>query len=178
MSPAHPHSASTGADFGGDPPCWEGLVADQRDLQARAGLDLDTETQINYLVTDFYREVIFDPLLGPVFDEDAEVDWGFHIPHLIDYWCWILLGDRRYSGNVTRSHRDLHAISPITAEHCDRWFELWCSCIDARWRGPVADHAKRHAETLMAGLAKHVFAVAWEPASEAQASTEAGDPVR
>lgn len=66
----------------------------------------------------------------------------------------------------------------ITAEHCDRWFELWCACIDARWRGPVAEHAKRHAETLMAGLAKHVFANAWEPTSGAQASTEADYPVR
>ena len=177
MSSGRGVPASADTDLGGDPPCWEGLATDHRDLEDDTRLDLDTETQIDYLVTDFYREIIFDPLLGPVFDEDAEVDWAFHIPHVIDYWCWILLGDRRYSGNVTRSHQDLHAISPISADHCDRWYRLWCACIDARWHGPYADHAKSHADNMMRGLAKHVFGVAWNPVSDAQVSTDA-DPVR
>ena len=130
-------------------------MVDHRDLLP----DLDAPARIHDLVIDFYREIAFDPLLGPVFEEDAEVDWAVHIPHLIDYWCWILLGRRRYEGNVTRTHRRLHEAHPLRAEHCDRWLELWRGCIDARWSGPRAEHAKEHATTLMAGLARRVFEV-------------------
>lgn len=160
------------ADAGGDPPCWDGLVADHRDAPADGrpadgctaadGLpDLDTPTRVHDLVIAFYREIVFDPVLAPVF-EDAEVDWSLHIPHLIDYWCKILFGTTTgYVGNTTRSHRALHQMVPIDTEHCERWFTLWVTSIDTRWRGPTADHAKRHAEAIMAGLAKHVFNVAW-----------------
>ena len=49
--------------------------------------DLDTRGQIHDLVIQFYREIMLDPLLGPVFDEVAEVEWRLHIPRLIDFWC-------------------------------------------------------------------------------------------
>ena len=156
-------------ELGGDPPCWEGLVEDHRDEAAGAARgsaadgDLDTPTKVHDLVIAFYREVVFDPLLGPVFEEDAEVDWSTHIPHLIDYWCWILFGTKGYAGNVTRTHRQLHRISPMGAVHCDRWLELWRGCVDARWAGPFAQRAERHGATIMAGLAKHVFGVDWRP---------------
>lgn len=54
--------------------------------KARPTRDLDTRPQIHDLVVRFYREIVFDDLLGPVFDEVAEVDWSTHIPKLIDYW--------------------------------------------------------------------------------------------
>ena len=47
--------------------------------------DLDSRSEIHDLVIDFNREIVFDPVLGPVFDEVAEVDWADHIPRLIDY---------------------------------------------------------------------------------------------
>ncbi|MFN8017307.1 MAG: group III truncated hemoglobin [Acidimicrobiales bacterium] len=156
-------------DQGGDPPCWDGLVEDHRDRTSVPGRptppggDLDSPAKVHDLVIAFYREIVFDPLLGPVFEEDAEVDWAAHIPHLIDYWCWILLGARRPTGNVTRTHRQLHDLHPLRAEHCERWFDLWCTCIDARWAGPTADRAKAYARTILTGLAKHVFEVAWPP---------------
>lgn len=145
-------------ECGGDPPCWEGLIEDQRDRQ-----DLDTPTQIHDLVTIFYREIVFDELLEPVFSEVAEVDWAEHIPKLIDYWCWIVLGINGYPGAVTRTHRHLHEVSAIEAAHCDRWYQLWVESVDDRWSGPHAEHAKDHAATLMAGMAKRVFGYAWSP---------------
>lgn len=126
-------------------------------------LDLSTPTQINYLVTDFYREVVFDDLLAPIFGEVAEVDWAEHIPRLIDYWCWILLGGEPYGGPVVRAHRHLHGLEPIQPAHCDRWYALWSGCIDRQWAGPHAQHAKDHAASLMAGMAKRVFGFAWQP---------------
>jgi hemoglobin len=118
---------------------------------------------VHDLVTAFYREIVFDDLLAPVFDEVAEVQWAEHIPKLIDYWCWILFGTKGYGGAVTRTHRHLHSLEPLRPEHCDRWYGLWSASIDAAWSGPHADRAKHHAASLMAGLAKHVFGFAWAP---------------
>lgn len=137
--------------------------------------DLDTPAQIHDLVTGFYREIAFDELLEPIFGEVAEVDWAEHIPRLIDYWCWILLRTSPYPGAVTKTHRHLHELQPIEPIHCDRWFELWTGCVDERWAGPHADHAKDHAASLMAGMAKRIFRFEWAaPSPSSLSSARAG----
>jgi hemoglobin len=125
--------------------------------------DLTTPSAIHDLVTAFYREIVFDELLEPIFGEAAETDWAEHIPRLIDYWCRILLGTAGFSGAVARTHRQLHEIVAIEPAHCDRWFGLWVQCIDERWAGPVAEQAKTHAGALMTGMATHIFGFAWTP---------------
>ena len=125
--------------------------------------DLVSRAEIHDLVVEFYREVVFDDLLAPIFGEVAEVDWSQHIPKLIDYWCRILLREGSYAGAVTAAHRHLHSVVPVRAEHCDRWYVLWANSVDARWAGPTADRAKSHAASLMAGMAKHIFGFEWAP---------------
>jgi hemoglobin len=139
-------------------------AGDHRDpSRSRGRPDLSTPTDVHDLVTVFYREIVFDELLEPLFGEVAEVAWGQHIPKLIDYWCRILFGTEGYRGAVTRAHRDLHALRAIEAVHCDRWYRLWTDCIDEGWAGPHADHAKAHAAKIMSGMATHVFGYAWTP---------------
>lgn len=154
-------------ELGGDPACWSGVVLDRRQpLRARPGFpDLTTRERVEELVRDFYREVAGDDVLGPYFDDVAEVDWAEHLPHLTDYWCRILFGSPGFEGAVTRVHRELHAVAPVTPEACDRWFELWEDAIDSRWSGTYADHARRHAMTLMAGLSRRVFGFDWSPST-------------
>lgn len=133
--------------------------------------DLATATDVHDLVTRFYREIVFDELLEPIFGEVAEVDWAEHIPNLIDYWCWILFGTGAHPTSLTKVHRHLHGQRPIESDHCDRWFSLWAATIDAGWTGPHADRAKAHAEALMAGMAKHVFGFTWRAPDPAEAAT-------
>ncbi len=123
--------------------------------------DLATPADVHDLVTRFYREIVFDELLEPVFGKVAEVDWAQHIPKLIDYWCWILFGTGGNPASVTQVHRHLHGLTPIGPDHCDRWFSLWAATIDEGWTGPFADRAKSHAAALMAGMAKHLFGFSW-----------------
>src|SRR5665213_1822724 len=84
-------------------------VGEQRPLRASNGeprsqasnhADLDTRAQIHNMVVAFYRELVMDEVLGPIFEEVAEVDWSEHIPQLIDYWCRVLLGDQSYRGAI------------------------------------------------------------------------------
>jgi len=123
--------------------------------------DLASRAEVHDLVVGFYREIVVDEVLAPVFGEVAEVDWTVHLPRLVDYWCRILLGQHGYAGQVMAVHRHLHGLEPITLEHCDRWYELWDRSVTARWAGPTADRAKLHAATLMAGMAKHLFDLEW-----------------
>jgi hemoglobin len=125
--------------------------------------DLDRRSAIHDLVVHFYREIVFDDVLAPVFEEVAEVDWSVHIPNLIDYWCRVLLGQQGYSGVIVAAHRHVHDIEAFRIEHFDRWYELWVRSIDANWSGPMAEEAKRHAERIAASLARRLLETTWSP---------------
>jgi len=123
--------------------------------------DLDSRTAIHDVVVHFYREVVFDELLGPVFDEVAEVDWSQHLPKLVDYWCRVLLREPGYDGLILAAHRHVHEMQPFRVEHFDRWYELWVASVDSRWAGPRADAAKAHARHLGEVLARQLGVGAW-----------------
>ena len=123
--------------------------------------DLDNRTAIHDLVVHFYREIVFDDVLGPVFSEVAEVDWSVHIPKLIDFWCRVLLGEVGYEGNLLAAHHHVHNLEPLRVEHFDRWYALWEAGVDAGWTGPIAERAKSHAFRIGTTLARRILDVSW-----------------
>ncbi len=124
--------------------------------------DLDTRARIHDLVVHFYREIVFDDLLAPVFGEDAEVDWAAHIPKLIDYWSRILLGQRGYDGYILGAHQHVHEIKAFEPALFDRWYLLFVDSVDGSWRGPIATKAKVHAARMVAVLAHRLIGLDWE----------------
>ena len=130
--------------------------------------DLCSRADIHHLVVRFYREVVFDELLEPVFGEVAEVDWALHIPKLIDYWCRVLLRQPGYAGLILDAHQHVHDCEPLRKDHFDRWYCLWVESIDARWKGPIADQAKRHAARMGGTLARRLMDVTWAPTIKGQ----------
>lgn len=124
--------------------------------------DLDTRSEIHDLVVRFYREVVFDELLGPVFGEVAEVDWSVHIPKLIDFWCRVLLNHPGYDGYVLGPHQYVHELEAFRLELFDRWYLLFVASVDEGWRGPKAQKAKDHAARIAAMLAKKLIGAEWE----------------
>jgi hemoglobin len=128
-----------------------------------SAVDIASRGDVHDLVVGFYREIVFDDLLAPVFGEVAEVDWTVHIPRLIDYWCRTLLGEPGYRGAILAAHRHVHDLDALRLEHFDRWYELWARSIDATWQGPVAENAKRHAERVGASLTRQLLDLDWRP---------------
>lgn len=116
--------------------------------------DLENRTDVHDLVVDFYREIVFDDVVGPMFTEIAEVDWPTHLPLLIDYWCLMLFGERGYDGLTVPAHRRVHENEPLRPEHFERWIQLFEASIDKSWAGPNADHAKRSARRVAAMLSR------------------------
>lgn len=136
--------------------------------------DVASRGDVHDLVVGFYREIVFDDLLAPVFGEVAEVDWVTHIPRLVDYWCRILLGEPGYRGAILTAHRHVHEVEPLRVEHFDRWYELWVRSIDTTWEGPVAETAKRHAARIATSLVHQLLGIDWQPPSPASTSVTAG----
>jgi hemoglobin len=129
--------------------------------------DLDNRTAIHDLVVGFYRELVFDEVLEPMFGEVAEVDWAVHIPKLIDYWCRVLLGETGYRGAIVAAHREVHDVEAFRDEHFERWYGLWVRSVDARWTGPKAEQAKAHAARIAGTLSRQLRGSAWEPSPAA-----------
>ena len=105
------------------------------------GRDLDSPDEIAEMVRSFYATVSDDPLLGPVFNEVARVDWDLHLPKLAAFWNRALLGIEGYQGNPFRQHAAVNAREPFRQEHFDRWLELFRANLARRWSGPNVERA-------------------------------------
>ena len=106
--------------------------------------DLLTEADIIRLVDAFYARVNDDPLLRPVFNDVAQVNWATHLPTMYDFWSSVLLGTSRYKGRPFAKHFPL----PIHAEHFQQWLVLFRTTVDALFDGPKADDAKTKAQNI------------------------------
>jgi hemoglobin len=93
------------------------------------------------MVRRFYQDVAQDDLLGPLFNDVAQVDWNEHLPKLTRYWCRALLGLEGYVGNPYRAHMEINDRSPFTMEHFDRWLQLFHDAVELGWVGPHVDQA-------------------------------------
>ena len=104
--------------------------------------DLVDPTEVAELVRRFYADVAQDDLLGPLFNDVANVDWSAHLPKLTAFWCRFLFGTLGYSGNPFREHARIHAESAFTPAHFHRWLELFHETVDLGWVGPNAERVK------------------------------------
>ena len=110
------------------------------------------------MVRRFYADVAMDDLLGPVFNDVAQVDWSEHLPKLVAFWCRALLGQAGYAGNPFRAHALVHQQQPFTAAHFERWLVLFTETLELGWVGPNVDRAlalarnvaRVHSEQLLA----------------------------
>ena len=135
----------TGAlELGGGPPCWAHLGEPTR-------RDLCDTADIEQLVRAFYRRAATDNVLAPIF-EAAQVDWSVHIPKLVAFWSWQLLGIRGYEGNPLRAHEPLQAATPFGDEHYARWLQLFTETVDEQFFGPTAETAKCRARKMAKAL--------------------------
>ena len=109
--------------------------------------DIQTRSDVELLVNEFYKKVKADTLLAPVF---AHVDWPAHLPIMYNFWSSALLGDMSYTGSPLAKHMRLS----ITKQHFTRWLELFTATIDEFFRGYNASEAKTRAQSI-AGIFQH-----------------------
>ena len=85
-----------------------------------------------------------DELLGPVFNDVAQVDWTTHLPIMYRFWESMLLGAGSYQGAPFPKHAAL----PVQKDHFARWLALFVETVNANFAGPKAEEAKGRAASI------------------------------
>lgn len=114
--------------------------------------DLDSRAHIEAFVDRFYAKVLADPQLAPIFLDVAHIDLAVHLPHIKDYWCKLLLGERGYNRHTMDIHRHLHGKRPLTAADFQRWLSLFTATLDAHYSGERAERARQLAATIATNM--------------------------
>jgi hemoglobin len=144
-----------------------------RDVQRPAPTrDLDSPDEIAEMARRFYADVAMDDLLGPMFNDVAQVDWGEHLPKLTAFWCRALLGRPGYSGNPFRAHALVHRKRAFTPRHFERWLTPFHETLELGWTGPNTDRAGELADNVAAVHSQQLIghAVSIEPTATPRVS--------
>ena len=86
---------------------------------------------VELLVNSFYDKVKKDQLIGPIFNDIAQVNWDEHLPKLYNFWEDLLLGSNKYQGRPFPPHIPLN----LKMEHFQRWLSLFFLTIDEHFQG-------------------------------------------
>ena len=99
-------------------------------------------SDIKLVVDTFYKKVLDDKLLGPIFSNSVNMNWDTHLPLMYSFWENVILFTGSYEGNPVNLHKHLHYITPLKHLHFKRWNQLFSSTVDTFFSGPNADLAK------------------------------------
>jgi len=119
---------------------------------------ISSRKEVHLLVSEFYKKVRKDDLLGPFFNT-VITDWEAHIEKLTDFWQSSLFLDRKYTGNPLEVHVkvDKENNHTITEYHFGVWLNLWYETIDTFFEGEVANNAKHRARKMGTFLYLNIF---------------------
>tara|TARA_R110001599_G_scaffold353231_1_gene591031 strand:- start:115354 stop:115746 length:393 start_codon:yes stop_codon:yes gene_type:complete len=125
-------------------------------MTARERRDLDSRENIEAFVDLFYQHVFDDERLAPIFLDVAAIDLAVHLPHIKDYWCKLLLGDKHYRRHTMNIHRQLHGKQPLQAGDFRRWLELFNTTLDEGFAGERTERARQVAASIAANMAANL----------------------
>ena len=114
--------------------------------------DLDSREQIEEFVDRFYARLLADDDLAPIFLDVAAIDLAVHLPHIKDYWCKLLLGDRTYRRHTMNIHRELHGKQPLQSVDFQRWLAMFNATLDDGFFGQHTERARRVAAAIAGNM--------------------------
>ncbi len=124
--------------------------------------DIQNREDVYLLVSEFYRKVRKDPVLGPFFNRVIK-DWEAHIERLTTFWESSLFItkklEHRYHGNPLQVHIDVDRENDnaITQVHFGLWMNLWFETLDELFEGEYADNAKNRARKMGSFMYLNIF---------------------
>ena len=116
--------------------------------------DMDSRERIELFVDYFYDRLLQDEQLAPIFVDTAQIDLSVHLPHIKDYWCKLLLGEKRYQRHTMNIHRQLHGKRALQASDFQRWLSFFTAAVDDHFCGERAERAKQVAASIAANMEK------------------------
>ena len=114
--------------------------------------DLDSRENIEAFVDLFYRRILEDEQLAPIFLDVAGIDLAVHLPHIKNYLCKLLLGEKNYQRHTMNIHRQLHGKQPLQAGDFQRWLALFNATLDEGFAGERAERARQVAASIAGNM--------------------------
>ena len=114
--------------------------------------DLDSRENIEAFVDLFYRRILEDEQLAPIFLDVAVIDLAVHLPHIKNYLCKLLLGEKNYQRHTMNIHRQLHGKQPLQAGDFQRWLALFNATLDEGFAGERAERARQVAASIAGNM--------------------------
>jgi len=110
---------------------------------------IENRDDVQLLVTEFYKKIRTDELLGPIFNK-AILDWPQHHEQLTDFWESQLFFVAKFKGNPVLKHIQVDAQNKysIAALHFGVWLNYWFETLDALFEGECALRAKNRARNM------------------------------
>lgn len=105
---------------------------------------IKSRDEVIQIVDSFYAKVRLDPLIGPIFNDVAKVDWAEHMPKLYNFWEDLLFGTDNYKGRPFPPHMKLN-LKPV---HFEIWLKLFTETIDENYQGMKAEEMKARARRI------------------------------
>ena len=110
--------------------------------------DIENREDVEFLVDEFYKQVVKDDVIGFFFTHIVELNFEKHIPVMYDFWETTLLGKMKYKGNPMVKHIELNNKEPLTAKHFERWLQLWEETLSEHFNGLKAQEALKRAKQI------------------------------
>ncbi|NND32241.1 MAG: group III truncated hemoglobin [Saprospiraceae bacterium] len=110
--------------------------------------DIESREDLEILVQHFYDGMLKDQMLGPIFNEIAQINLETHLPHLVDFWHSMLFLTGAYKRNVMNMHLELHRKTALEKKHFDLWLQYFTKAIDDLFSGPRSQLAKERARSI------------------------------
>lgn len=115
---------------------------------------VETRSDIERLVSLFYKRVMTDPDIKHFFIDVVSLDFDKHLPVICDFWESILFPNAKYKGNPMVKHIILNRKSEMTRLHFKVWLRIWHETVDELFQGEKAMEAKKKADSI-AALMQH-----------------------
>jgi hemoglobin len=97
------------------------------------------------LVAEFYKKVLADDKIAPVFTGTVKIDWGSHLPIICDFWENLLWGGEKYQANLMQKHLDFNQHIRFVHLHLERWLLHWNTTLTANFAGKNATQMSERA---------------------------------
>lgn len=110
--------------------------------------DIQTRTDIEQLMRQFYSRLLQDSSINYMFTDVAKINLEEHLPQITDFWEQNILQTGNYKKNVMRIHLDLNQKEPLTPVHFETWLSHFYTTVDNLFAGPNAEIIKTRALSI------------------------------
>lgn len=110
--------------------------------------DLKNRKDIEFLVSEFYKKVKTDDVIGFYFTKVVNIHWDRHLELMVNFWENVLFHTGHYEGNPMQRHQELNETNPLKLVHFEQWTKLFSATIDEHFSGTIADTAKQRASSI------------------------------